>query len=145
MLSYCQLDHTTQISVKLNLKFKSLHSRKYTSKHRLRNDGHFVSASICQMIQNMHTLTLIYVEHWFAKRNYATMSIFILSCEQTTVYVSLLWCLLWSRNDQCDSSLVILFSRCIFLWHLQCISTATNIPLTLSRIVYMCVKCHCSM
>ena len=43
----CQLDPKEHISVKFCLKFKSFHSRKCTSKCRLRNGGHFVLASMC--------------------------------------------------------------------------------------------------
>ena len=44
MLSYCQLDTTEHISVKICIKQKSFHSSKCTSKYNLRNGGHFVSA-----------------------------------------------------------------------------------------------------
>ena len=47
ILPYCQLDQKEYISVKFYLKCKNLNSGKCTSICRLRNGGHFVSASIC--------------------------------------------------------------------------------------------------
>ena len=47
MLPYCQFYPVEHISVKFYSKFKSFHSRKCTWKCRLRNGGHFVSASMC--------------------------------------------------------------------------------------------------
>ena len=43
---YCSLDPTEHVSMKLYLKFNSFLSRKWTWKS-LRNDGHFVPASMC--------------------------------------------------------------------------------------------------
>ena len=46
MLPFYRLDHKEHTSVKSS-KFKGFHSRKCTSKCRLWNGGHFVSASMC--------------------------------------------------------------------------------------------------
>ena len=43
MLPYCQLDPKEHTSVKFYFEFKCFHSRKCTSKRRLRNGSHFVS------------------------------------------------------------------------------------------------------
>ena len=48
MVTYWQLDHKEHISMKYYLTFKSFHSkRKCIWNYRLRNGGHFVSASMC--------------------------------------------------------------------------------------------------
>ena len=47
MMTYCLLNHKNYISVTFCLKFKSFHSRKFIWKYRLRNGGHFFSASMC--------------------------------------------------------------------------------------------------
>ena len=47
MVEYCQLGPKEQTSVKSEAKFTHFHSRKCIWKHRLRNGGHFVSASMC--------------------------------------------------------------------------------------------------
>ena len=54
MLPYCHLDSREHISVKFHLEFKSFHSRKCTWKCRLRNGGHFVSASVCLVVLRRH-------------------------------------------------------------------------------------------
>ena len=46
MLEYCQLDPKEQTSMKFQSEFKHFHSRKCTSKCRLQNGVHFVSASM---------------------------------------------------------------------------------------------------
>ena len=46
MLEYCQLDPWEQTSVKFQSKFQHFHSRKCVWMCRLRNGGHFVSASM---------------------------------------------------------------------------------------------------
>ena len=47
MLIYCQLDSKEHISMEYYSIFKLFHSRKCIWKHRLRNGGLFVSASMC--------------------------------------------------------------------------------------------------
>ena len=43
-----------QISVKFYSKYKTFHSRKcISSKYRLQNGGHFISASMCYNLQDM--------------------------------------------------------------------------------------------
>ena len=49
-LPYCQLIPTEHISMKFYSKFTSFHSRRCTGKCRLRNGGHFVSASMCWLM-----------------------------------------------------------------------------------------------
>ena len=50
MLTYCQLDHKGQISMKFYLKFKYFRSRKYVWTCRLRNGGHFVQGTWVKII-----------------------------------------------------------------------------------------------
>ena len=47
MLTYCEIDPKEHISMKFYLKFKYFYSRKCVCKCRLRNGGHFVSATVC--------------------------------------------------------------------------------------------------
>ena len=62
MHSYCQLDTKEHISVNFYSRFKSFHSVKCTWKCRLRNGGHFISASmywICCCYPSCNRMTII--------------------------------------------------------------------------------------
>ena len=55
--AYCWLDHREQISTKFELQYKHFYSRKWIGKCRLRNGGHFVSASMCECGKYCHVVT----------------------------------------------------------------------------------------
>ena len=101
MLNYHrQLDPEECLSLKLYLKFKRLHSRKYMSNCHLQHVDHFVQVQLCNLPLVPHICVRDLGQHWFGK------------CLAPSHYQALVPLTIFRSNSKLDQNLKCAASKC---------------------------------